>query len=235
MWEAVTSTAGHGLDIPEIPGARTRGEHASEMSGRSESDRNNLTVLHTCTKTLQKILHATSTASGETEQQNAVKRWKISNWRLLQKNIIVFFFENKISKWRSFEKRAIFDLRYFSHLWCDQAKSVWSRSNSVFIFLSNWMHHFYSYIVQKNPLKFVQLVPKIWAVEGCQNKRKQKDIFCFVWLYLKIFPTSDWFCLIISHFLVTRGMVSIWFDSWCWFLFAPFWNNQLITKMVSKI
>ena len=22
------------------------------------------------------------------------------------------------------------------------------------------------------------------------------------------------------------GMVSLWYDSWCWFLFAPFWNNQ---------
>ena len=31
---------------------------------------------------------------------------------LLQKNIIVFFFENQISKWRSFEKRAIFDLLF---------------------------------------------------------------------------------------------------------------------------
>ena len=31
---------------------------------------------------------------------------------LLQKNIIVFFFGNQISKWRSFEKRAIFDLRF---------------------------------------------------------------------------------------------------------------------------
>ena len=29
---------------------------------------------------------------------------------LLQKNVIVFFFENQISKWRSFEKRAIFGL-----------------------------------------------------------------------------------------------------------------------------
>ena len=27
---------------------------------------------------------------------------------LLQKNVIVFFFENQISKWHSFEKRAIF-------------------------------------------------------------------------------------------------------------------------------
>ena len=32
---------------------------------------------------------------------------------LLQKNVFVFFFENQISKWRSFEKRAI--LTYFSH------------------------------------------------------------------------------------------------------------------------
>ena len=36
---------------------------------------------------------------------------------LLQKNVIVFFFGNQISKWPSFEKRAIFDLlfTFFSH------------------------------------------------------------------------------------------------------------------------
>ena len=33
--------------------------------------------------------------------------WSLNN--LLQKNIIVLFFGNQISKWRSFEKRAIFD------------------------------------------------------------------------------------------------------------------------------
>ena len=32
---------------------------------------------------------------------------------LLQKNVIVFFFENQISKWRSFEKGLF--LTYFSH------------------------------------------------------------------------------------------------------------------------
>ena len=31
---------------------------------------------------------------------------------LLLKNVIVFFFKNQISKWRSFEKRAIFDLLF---------------------------------------------------------------------------------------------------------------------------
>ena len=36
---------------------------------------------------------------------------------LLQKNVIVFFFGNQISKWRSFGKWAIFDLlfTFFSH------------------------------------------------------------------------------------------------------------------------
>ena len=36
---------------------------------------------------------------------------------LLEENVIVFFFGNQISKWRSFEKRAIFDLlfTFFSH------------------------------------------------------------------------------------------------------------------------
>ena len=36
---------------------------------------------------------------------------------LLQKNVIVFFFGNQISKWRSFAKRAIFGLvfTFFSH------------------------------------------------------------------------------------------------------------------------
>ena len=33
---------------------------------------------------------------------------------LLQKNVILLFFGNQISKWRSFEKRAIFDLFFTS-------------------------------------------------------------------------------------------------------------------------
>ena len=35
-----------------------------------------------------------------------------SSDNLLQKNVIVLFFGNQISKWRSFEKRAIFDLLF---------------------------------------------------------------------------------------------------------------------------
>ena len=55
-------------------------------------------------------------------RKNVVVTCKIGSFlcsldNLLQKNVIVFFFGNQISKWRSFEKRAIFDLlfTFFSH------------------------------------------------------------------------------------------------------------------------
>ena len=55
-------------------------------------------------------------------RENVVVKYKIGSflcnlYNLLQKNVIVSFFGNQISKWRSFEKRAIFDLLFisFSH------------------------------------------------------------------------------------------------------------------------
>ena len=55
-------------------------------------------------------------------RENTVATCKIGSFlysldNLLQKNVIVLFFVNQISKWRSFEKRAIFDLlfTFFSH------------------------------------------------------------------------------------------------------------------------
>ena len=55
-------------------------------------------------------------------RKNAVATCKIGSFlcsldNLLQKNVIVLFFGNQISKWRPFEKRATFDLlfTFFSH------------------------------------------------------------------------------------------------------------------------
>ena len=50
-------------------------------------------------------------------RENVVVTCKIGSFlcsldNLLQKNVIVFFFGNQISKWRSFEKRVIFDLLF---------------------------------------------------------------------------------------------------------------------------
>ena len=55
-------------------------------------------------------------------RENVVVTCKLGSFlcsldNLLQKNVIVFFFENQISKWLSFEKGAIFDLffTFFSY------------------------------------------------------------------------------------------------------------------------
>ena len=55
-------------------------------------------------------------------RENVVVTYKIGSFlcsldNLLQKKVIVFFFGNQISKWHSFEKRAIFDplVTFFSH------------------------------------------------------------------------------------------------------------------------
>ena len=55
-------------------------------------------------------------------RENEVATCKIGSFlcsldNLLQKNVIALFFGNQISKWRLFEKRAIFDLifTFFSH------------------------------------------------------------------------------------------------------------------------
>ena len=46
----------------------------------------------------------------------------------------------------------------------------------------------------------------------------------------------DFFCLTNFEKKNTNlsGTVSLWYESWCWFLFAPFWNNQWITKWWAK-
>ena len=50
-------------------------------------------------------------------RENVVLTYKIGSFlcsldNLLQKNVIVFFFGNRISKWRSSEERAILDLLF---------------------------------------------------------------------------------------------------------------------------
>ena len=102
----------------------------------------------------------------------------------------------------------------FLKMWCDQAKSVWSRSNSVFIFLTNWMHHFYSYILKKTPLKLVNWFQRYEQVKDAKNSRKQKTFSALFGSILKsIFPTSDWFCLITSQISSPTPTISNNFQS----------------------
>ena len=116
-------------------------------------------------------------------RENVVTTCKIGSFlcsldNLLQKNVIISFFGNQISKWRSFEKRAIFDLlfTFFSHQGKSYKKSF-----------STYLTHIHTCIL----LTLLTFLP---------------------YQFLKNINLS--------------GTVSLWYESWCWLSFAPFWNNQ---------
>ena len=87
---------------------------------------------------------------------------------------------------------------------CDQAKWVWSRSNSlsfcwliVYIYISLAKLPFTT-----DPINIGKLVPKIQVDEGLQSSRKQRNY------HLKIHicnSSSNSFCSITSHIFPTMG------------------------------
>lgn len=117
-------------------------------------------------------------------------------------------------------------------MWCDQAKSVWSRSYSIFSFLLDCNKHLQSYILQKIPLKLNNQFKRYQQLKSFQNKRKQKEILpLFGYISKSIFQTSDWFCLITSHIstnIVTNSQLwTCWMHSWG--LHVKLWNESTIT------
>ena len=98
---------------------------------------------------------------------------------LLQKNVIVLFFGNQISKWRSFEKKGYFWPTF--HIFLSPGKSY---KNSF----STYLTHIHTHI---------------------------------------LLTLLTFFCL--TNFVKNTnlsGTVSLWYESWCGFLFTPFWKNQ---------
>ena len=83
------------------------------------------------------------------------------------------------------------------HHLCDQAKWVWSQSNSILIFLINCIHHLQNFLLQQIPLKLVNWFQRYGQLKGYKNKRKQK-FDCFVWLYLR--PHKKQSCFLFGGF-----------------------------------
>ena len=116
-------------------------------------------------------------------RENVVATCKIRSFlcsldNLLQKNVIVLFFVNQNSKWRSFEKKGYFWPTF--HIFSHQGK------------------------VTKIPSAHISNT------------------------YIHVFFLPNWLCLPYQFCKNTNlsGTVSLWYESWYWFLFAPFWNNQ---------
>ena len=84
-------------------------------------------------------------------RENVVVTCKIGSFlcildNLLKKNVIVFFFENQVSKWRSFETRAIFDLLF----------TFFSYQGKLQKFLQH-MYHSHTYMYFAHPVDFFAL------------------------------------------------------------------------------
>ena len=68
------------------------------------------------------------------------------------------------------------------------------------LFLLGVILHSQSYILQKTPLKLDMSLQGYDQLKGCQNNRKQKDLFLlFGFISKSIFANSDSFCLIAPH------------------------------------
>ena len=105
-------------------------------------------------------------------------------------------------RWQLIVSTVIFErqnLRKIDHfmvtLWCDQAKSVWSRTYSIFSFLLNLQ----SYILQKSPLKLNNQFKIYQQLKSFQNIRKQKEILPLFGCILKSIIISDFRLTLLDH------------------------------------
>ena len=103
---------------------------------------------------------------------------------------------------------------------CDQAKSVWSRSNSVFIFLTNCTHHFHSYILPKNPLKLVSWFQKYVQLKDAKSNGKRRHFLLCLALslnqYFQLPSDFAWSHHITYVVLCPSFSLAISGILWCW-------------------
>ena len=96
----------------------------------------------------------------------------------------------------------------YANMWCDQAKSVWSRSYSIFSFLLDCNKHLQNYILQKTPLKLNNQFKRYQQLKSLHNKRKQKEI-----LYFRLLTDFAW-----SHHI---NIIIIIYATITWIIYSP--------------
>ena len=121
-------------------------------------------------------------------RENVVVTWKIGSFlcsldNLLQKNVIVFFFGNQISKRRSYEKRAI--LTFFSH--CLVTRESYKNSFSTYL-----THMYFAHPIAFLPFQF-------W---------KKKKYKYQVWFLFGVIPGVDSYSCHFGEQSINNKMVS---------------------------
>ena len=124
---------------------------------------------------------------------------------LLQKNIIVFFFGNEISKWRSIENRAIFDLLHTFLVTREKLQK----------FLQH-ISHSHTYMYFAHPITAYWL----FCLTNFEKNTNIRYNFSLVWLVLILI------CAILEHQRITKWWAK--FKLECLLLICVYTNAKFI-------
>ena len=80
---------------------------------------------------------------------------------LLQKNVVVFFFENQISQWRSFEKKGLL-FTYFSHFVSYQGHTYIHSHTCILLTLLTFFFFFFFCLTNFEKIRIYQ----VWFLFG---------------------------------------------------------------------
>ena len=89
-----------------------------------------------------------------------------------------------------------------TQLRCNQGKWVWTQSNSILIFLIDYIHLLQNYLLHRTQLKLGKWFTwyrQLWRV----TKTVRNKEICLVWLYLKISICEFWLIL-LDHITITH-------------------------------
>ena len=94
------------------------------------------------------------------------------------------------------------------------------------LFLTYFSHFLIQGKVTKIPSAHISLTYIHTYIHTYTHTYIHTYIHKYIHTYMYFAHLIDFFCLTsFEKNTNLSGMVSLWYDSWCWFLFAPFWNN----------
>ena len=103
----------------------------------------------------------------------------------------------------------------------------------VVLIIFFWKKFFFFFFFWKSNFRMALIWKKgyfwptfhIFQSPGKRNKYSFSTYLTHI--HTRILLTLLIFCLTnLAKIMNSSRMVSLWCDSWCWFLFAPFWSNQ---------
>ena len=122
----------------------------------------------------------------------------------------------------------------FNHMWCDQAKWVWSWKIWFLVFRHFLLGYCLGFNLVKTPQRLGNWFQRYKQLKDWTNNKKQKKLSALFGCILKtVFASSDSFCLMTSHMLKAivlpvKYICSIGGHSWWNTRWRESWYYQVI-------